>query len=46
MRSLIAFFVLGAAALVAGCGATEPAVSAVSGTASSAQPAPKSPVPV
>lgn len=46
MRGLIALFALGAAALMAGCGTSEPAVSAVSGTASSAQPAPKTPAPV
>ena len=46
MRGLIALFALGAAVLMAGCGATEPAVSAVSGAAPSAQPAPKAPAPV
>ena len=46
MRGLIALFAFGAAVLMAGCGASEPAVSAVSGTASSAQPAPKAPAPV
>lgn len=46
MRGLIALFALGAAALMAGCGASEPAVSAVSGAASSAQPPTKIPAPV
>ena len=46
MRGLIALFALGAAALVAGCGASEPAVSAVSGPASTAQPAPRAAEPV
>jgi membrane fusion protein, multidrug efflux system len=46
MRGLIAVFALSAAALVAGCGASEPAVSAVSGAVSSAQPAPKAAAPV